>query len=73
MMNKLICKCCGSQARWCGDKGLQEGQDSHECDEIHCDYCGMHYSCEHPSTYACETIEECKSIMLRIYNHEKHN
>jgi hypothetical protein len=62
---KIICKCCGKQARWCGEGG--DGLDPHDCDHIHCDHCGMHYSLEagHASV---ETIEELKVIMITAYN-----
>lgn len=71
-MNNIICKCCGKQAVWCGD-GIRLNPEKHDCDHIHCDNCGMHYSlegCEESNN--AETFEESRKIMLEKYN-GKHN
>jgi hypothetical protein len=62
----FICKCCGKNARWCGDGG--NGLEPHNCDHIHCDNCGMHYSLENKESVAIETIEELRELMVKAYN-----
>lgn len=71
-MEKLICKCCGAEARWCGEGPNACG--THDCDHIHCDHCGMHYSlelvegAENPDTH-----ERARELMLLAYNREVTN
>ena len=64
---KLICKCCGKEARWCGfgDNACDVGSD---CDHIHCDHCGMHYSLESDECLGAETPEQAREMMLNAYN-----
>ena len=61
----FICHCCGKDARWCGDGGNE--LEPHECDHIHCDHCGMHYSLETDEAATAETIEELRDMMFRVY------
>lgn len=61
----MKCKCCGKDARWCGDGG--DGLEPHECDHIHCDHCGMHYSLESKAAMEAETTDELKALMLTAY------
>lgn len=64
----IICKCCGKKAVWCGD-GTKLNPEKHDCNHIHCDHCGMHYSLEgNKKSNNAETIEECREIMLRVYD-----
>lgn len=70
-MSKFICKCCGKPARWCGDGPPNPEDDSlglHNCDHIHCDNCGMHYSLESKEASEIETLEELKKMMEYAYN-----
>lgn len=68
MMEQLICKCCGKEARWCGEGENACGSDG--CDHIHCDHCGMHYSLElAEGAKNPETRERAKELMLATYNH----
>ena len=61
----IICKCCGKEARWCGD----DPENKHNCDHIHCDHCKMHYSLEgHDENTEADTFEQGREIMLRVYN-----
>jgi len=65
-MVNLVCKCCGKEARWCG-----EGENScgmKECDHIECDHCGMHYSLESKESYEAKTFKEMRELMLKAYN-----
>lgn len=65
-MTEITCKCCGKQARWCG-----EGPNAccvEECDHIHCDHCGMHYSLESAAAISAETKEEMRRLMIEAYN-----
>ena len=66
-MEHLICKCCGKDARWCGDGEKACGVE--HCAHIHCDHCGMHYSLEmiDDSEYP-ETYERARELMLDAYN-----
>lgn len=63
----IICKCCGEPARWCGE-GVN-ACSTNDCDHIHCDHCGMHYSLESKESASVQTMEEAKEVMLTIYNH----
>ena len=63
----LICKCCGKEARWCGE-GEKACTTGHDCDHIHCDHCGMHYSLESKGAIGAETIDEMRALMLATYN-----
>jgi hypothetical protein len=67
MSEKLICKCCGAEARWCDSKPDEDGH-KHDCDHIHCDSCRMHYSLEGPHPAGIESFEQAKEIMLLAYN-----
>ena len=67
-MEQLICKCCGKEARWCGEGENACGAEG--CDHIHCDHCGMHYSLGSIDSYKAETREEAKAMMLAAYNGE---
>ena len=62
----MDCKCCGTEARWCceGDKAC----GNEECDHIHCDHCGMHYSLESDAAFNAETSAEARALMLKAYN-----
>jgi len=40
----------------------------HDCDHIHCDHCGMHYSLESKEALGAETIVEMRALMLATYN-----
>ena len=61
----MICKCCGKEARWCGD----DPDNEHDCDHIHCGHCKMHYSLEgHEEHIEASTFEEAREIMLRVYS-----
>lgn len=62
----MQCKCCGKQARWCGEGENACGID--ECDHIHCDHCGMHYSLENPIIATAISHQEAKELMLAAYN-----
>lgn len=62
---KLICKCCGKPARWCGEGENACGEP--KCDHIHCDHCGMHYSLESEASHKAETFEEMRELMLKAY------
>lgn len=67
-MDKLICKCCGEEAVWCGD-GTKLSPEKHDCDHIQCDHCGMHYSlegCEESDN--AESFKDMRVVMLRKYN-----
>ena len=61
----MLCKCCGKEARWCGEGPNACGVV--ECDHIHCDHCGMHYSLESEASAQVETKEEMKALMLEAY------
>ena len=61
----MICKCCGKEARWCGEGENACGTNG--CDHIHCDYCGMHYSLESEAANKAETTEQAKSMMWAAY------
>lgn len=64
----LICKCCGGEAKWCGD-GTTLDMEPHDCSHIHCENCGMHYSLEgNAEQMKAETMEELRAIMLKAYN-----
>ena len=66
-MGQLICKCCGKEARWCGEGENACGTQG--CDHIHCDHCGMHYSLELiPGAENSETHERARELMLAAYN-----
>lgn len=65
----LTCKCCGRRARWCGDG--PNGCGNGNCDHIHCDHCGMHYSLESADAAQAETMEEARGLMLAAYDLEK--
>ena len=62
----MLCKCCGKEARWCGEGPNACGVK--ECDHIHCDHCSMHYSLENKESAEAETKEEMKVLMLKAYN-----
>jgi hypothetical protein len=67
---KLVCKCCGEEARWCGEGPRACGTIG--CDHIHCDHCGMHYSLEHvDGAENPETHERARELMLHAYTHRK--
>ena len=75
-MSQFICKCCGKGARWCGDGPVNTDDDDigvHDCDHIHCDHCGMHYSLESKEASEVETFEELRDLMEKTYNGEKTN
>lgn len=59
----IVCKCCGEEARWCGDKCGMEG-----CDQITCDHCGMQYDCQSEASMNAMTEDEAKAAMLASYN-----
>lgn len=61
----LICKCCGKEARWCGEGENACGTEG--CNHIHCDHCGMHYSLESKEVVAAETFEEARALMLTAF------
>ena len=65
-MEKIVCKCCGKEARWCGEG--DNGCGFERCDHIHCDHCGMHYSLESKAAHGAETVEEARALMLEMYN-----
>ena len=65
----MICKCCGKEARWCGE-GENACTTGHDCDHIHCDHCGMHYSLESKEAIGAETVAEARALMLTTYNAE---
>lgn len=65
-MAKLICKCCGNEARWCGEGPAACG--TRGCDHIHCDHCGMHYSLESQAAKNAETHEEARAAMFVAYD-----
>lgn len=68
-MKQLICKCCGKEARWCGEDGPHGKKcGTKECDHIHCDHCGMHYSLESTESAAAETKNEMRAMMFAAYN-----
>ena len=65
----MQCKCCGKDARWCGEDGqIGKSCGISECDHIHCDHCGMHYSLESKEAIGAETKEEMRSLMMAAYN-----
>lgn len=69
MVDKQItCKCCGRPARWCGEGESACGIE--DCDHIHCDTCGMHYSLESKEVFHAETLAVAKQMMLAAYNPE---
>lgn len=69
-MERFVCKCCGNDAaRWCGE-GPEACTTGHDCDHIHCDHCGMHYSLESKAALGAETVEEARALMLETYNAE---
>jgi len=59
----LTCKCCGNEARWCGDgKPGDSSDEPHNCDHIHCDHCGMHYSLESEASKEAGTFEDARAL-----------
>jgi hypothetical protein len=67
-MINIKCKCCGKDARWCNEGYNACGTE--ECDHIHCDNCGMHYSLESNESCKAETKEEMKALMIKAYQND---
>ena len=68
MEDKLICKCCGEEARFCGVGEKACGDKN--CDHVHCDNCGMHYSIER-SDFRDETSLKVRMLIMKnIFNGE---
>jgi len=65
----FTCKCCGEGARWCGE-GPHACSTEDNCDHIHCDHCGMHYSLETEEALGAETVAESRALMKATYNVE---
>jgi len=61
----INCKCCGDEVRWCCEGEAACGNE--ECDHIHCDHCGMHYSLESDEAFNANTPDEAKALMLKAY------
>lgn len=62
----IICKCCGKNARWCGEGENACGVE--KCPHIHCDHCGMHYSLDSAESHKAETHQEMKQLMFAAYH-----
>jgi len=62
----MDCKCCGKEARWCGEGENKCGNE--DCDHIHWDHCGMHYSLESPEAFNIENTDEGRALMIKAYN-----
>lgn len=39
---KKSCPFCNSKVRWCGFN-QEDPEDDHDCDQIHCDNCGIQF------------------------------
>lgn len=66
-METFICKCClKDTARWCGE-GPDACLNGNDCDHIHCDNCGMHYSLESKESLGAETGQDARALMVKAY------
>ena len=65
---KIICKCCGKEARWCNSGGKKKSCGDRICTRIQCDYCGMSFYLVSEEAHKIETTKEAKILMLKVYN-----
>lgn len=63
-----LSKCsCGQEARWCGENNPNP-DDDHDCHQIHCDHCGIHFDVVNDASQEAETLAELREIVLKAWN-----